>query len=249
MPFRVPASLFLFIAACSAMVLLGYAAFLVGPVNPSTYSSAVDSILLPNTIGVFPEREYVLFIAVLVLVPIVLAGLAIGLRGEIDSPEPMFWAIVSTTLLILAFRGDVWKRIFISSWLLAFMMFAWRCFLHHAGRCFPRTFHSWTVLGLFIASLLLVVLQQLWTPGSLTYSGPINSHYEAVTSSIVRIATGGTCLADVIAQYGCYGEFVSPVLKIFGGNITVITSLFAVLLIIAIRSATNSLQRLSNIRF
>lgn len=66
----------------------------------------------------------------------------------------------------------------------------------------------------------------------------IVSHLEAVIYSIIHIAGGGTCMADAIAQYGCYGEFLAPLFKIMGRSILAITVIFAILQSIAMLSIT-----------
>jgi hypothetical protein len=75
---------------------------------------------------------------------------------------------------------------------------------------------------------------RIWTVHDITYSATFTSHYEAVTSAAVRIAGGETCLAEVLPQYGCYGEYLAPALRFIGTSTLAVTSLFAVLQIISV---------------
>jgi hypothetical protein len=243
---RIPKSLLLLASACAVMFTAGYGLFLIAPQNPIVPANAFDSVLLPNTVGVFPEpRDMFMFVGVVFLIPIVLAGLATltaRLDGELDDPKPIFLALVAVASAIVVARRSLlppagmlfsgfWQSAATLICIVAAGILA-RLSLDRLTRFLP-----WGLLGLFLISLLLIVSQRLWTPASLVYYAPFSSHYEALTSSAVRIATGGTCLADVIGQYGCYGEFVSPILKSLGSTVTVVTSVFCVLLIVAVGSA------------
>ena len=41
-------------------------------------------------------------------------------------------------------------------------------------------------------------------------------HYDAFVYSVSQALAGGTCLADILPQYGCYAEFLSPILRVLG---------------------------------
>jgi len=242
---HIPKSLLLLALACAVMFAAGYGLFLVAPQNPILPANAFDSVVLPNTVGVFPEpRDMLMFVGVLFLIPIVLAGLATlaaRLDGELDDPKPIFLALVAVASAILALGGYVPAAgmLFFGFWQSAatLICIVAAVLLTRLSFDLLKRLLPWGLLGLFLISLLLIVSQRLWTPASLVYHGPFSEHYEAVTSSAVRIAAGGTCLADVIAQYGCYGEFISPILKSLGSTVTVVTSVFCVLLIVAAWSA------------
>jgi hypothetical protein len=242
---RIPKSLLLLAMACAAMFAAGYGLFLVAPQNPIVPANAFDSVLLPNTVGVFPEpRDMFMFVGVVFLIPIVLAGLATltaRLDGELDDPKPIFLALVAVASAILALRSYVPQAgmLFSGFWQSAATLICIVAAGILARQSLDRLkgLLPWGLVGLFLISLLSIVSQRLWTPASLVYYAPFSSHYEGVTSSAVRIAAGGTCLADVIVQYGCYGEFLSPILKSLGSTVTVVTSVFCVLLIVAVWSA------------
>jgi hypothetical protein len=242
---RIPKSLLLLAIACAVMLAAGYGLFLVAPQNPVVSANAFDSGLLPNRAGVFPEpRDMFMFVCVLFLLPIVLAGLATltaRLDGELDDPKPIFLTLVAVASTILALGGHLPQAnmLFSGFWKAAATLIC----IVAAGilaKLSPDRLKGLFPLGLpglFLMSLLLIVSQRLWTPASLVYDAPFSSNYEAVTSSAVRIAAGGTCLADVIVQYGCYGEFLSPILKSLGSTVTAVTSVFCALMIVAVWSA------------
>lgn len=59
--------------------------------------------------------------------------------------------------------------------------------------------------------------------------GHSSGHFDAFFYSVVQIAQGGTCLSDVLPQYGCYGEFLAPVLGIAGPSVENATVMLALL--------------------
>lgn len=52
-------------------------------------------------------------------------------------------------------------------------------------------------------------------------------HFSAFFYSIAQISLGATCTVDVLPQYGCYGEFYAPVLKLAGVSVLSSTLLSA----------------------
>ncbi|MFT4119040.1 hypothetical protein [Bradyrhizobium sp.] len=54
-------------------------------------------------------------------------------------------------------------------------------------------------------------------------------HFDAFFYSVVQSYYGGTCLGDVLPQYGCYGEILAPVLKPFGLSVLTMTAVMALL--------------------
>lgn len=58
---------------------------------------------------------------------------------------------------------------------------------------------------------------------------PFMPHFSAFLHSIVQISLGATCTVSVVPQYGCYGEFYAPLLKLTGVNVLNATLLTALL--------------------
>jgi hypothetical protein len=228
-------SLSVFWLLCAAMVLIGYALRAVAPpVNPDVIELS-RSLLLPNTAGVFPEpQDPFLFVGLTLTAVLLLIGVATAsarCHGFAVDPSSVFWSILIVAGVVLISERAFGDRQKIIGTVLALIL---------AGAAYALKIPlqaRWARLAmaalLFVAAAL-ILLQRLWTEASLLYSGPISSHYEAVTSSVIRIAGGSTCLAEVLPQYGCYGEFLAPLLKMFGSTIPVVTAVFALVLIVAL---------------
>lgn len=54
-------------------------------------------------------------------------------------------------------------------------------------------------------------------------------HFDAFFYSVVQIFYGGTCLGDVLPQYGCYGEILAPALRFVGLSVLTTTVIMALL--------------------
>ncbi len=252
MKFNSPSSsLILFLAACAIILGIGYTAAILAPGNPIIPPNTFDSILLPNTVGVFPEpRDMFVFVVLLLSIPVVViatAMVAARIGGSTDQPAQIFWAIiVSSTLILITGHFIQGAFILFKSWsaLTTILIVALMSHLVlNKPKVIAQKAHS--AISLLIAlAAFLILAQRVWTEESLLYGAPISSHYEAVTSAVVRISTGGTCLADVIAQYGCYGEYLAPVLQMLGRDVFVVSSLFALLLIAAVWATATFAQHL-----
>ncbi|QOG22133.1 hypothetical protein [Bradyrhizobium sp. SEMIA] len=232
---RSSASVLLFWLLCAAMVLIGYALRLVAPTANPDVLELSRSLLLPNTVGVFPEpQDPFLFVGLTLTAGLLLIGVAAAsARSDRFAVEPssVFWSILIVAAVVLTSEHAFGDRQTIKDIVLALVL---------AGAAYalkirlPERFARPAMALLLLGAAALILLQRVWTEGSLLYSGPISSHYEAVTSSVIRIAGGGTCLAEVLPQYGCYGEFLAPLLKLFGSTIPVVTAIFALILIVAL---------------
>src|SRR5262245_1070517 len=121
---EVPSSLIAVATAAVAFVLIGYALASLGPSNPEIVGVGVNPILLPNTVGVYPEPlDRFLFLSLTLAVPLVLAGvvlLAEQFDGEVSDPGPIFWFLVCAMLTICAIKGavpEVWRLLVGGQWL------------------------------------------------------------------------------------------------------------------------------------
>ncbi|OPH82082.1 hypothetical protein [Nitrobacter vulgaris] len=229
----------LFVAACAILVLAGYLLLAFAPVADPGVIQHSRSLLLPNAVGVFPEpQDPFMFVGLTLVGGLLLLGVAIVARWsgkENDSSPFIFWCVALIALAVL-----IIERSFSDTRMMVIVLIG----IGAAVTVFffaPRVAQNKTAVlavgSLYIVTTGLVLAQRVWTEGSLLYGWPISLHYEAVTSSLIRIASGGTCLADVLPQYGCYGEFLTPVLRIFGSSILVVSSTFAVFLVVAVWSA------------
>jgi hypothetical protein len=92
----------------------------------------------------------------------------------------------------------------------------------------PILIRNWLLIVTFLVAALFTAATRIFTASTISYAAHITSHYEAAVYSIVHIAGGGTCLADVLPQYGCYGEFIAPIVRMIGASPLAITSTFVV---------------------
>lgn len=223
-----------------AMILLGYFFSYVGPQNPHIADPSLSEIILPNVVGVHPKPgDRFLFAALGLISPLVLFGaarLATGLKGECRDARPIAFALVVFALLVCLHKGAV---IDASKFLIGQLplltvgsaLFAHLVVFTRGGN---RKAVKWfSVAAALVVSAILIPTLRVWSADSVDYQASFTSHYDAAVSSIVRIAAGGTCLADVVPQYGCYGEIIAPALKLFGTSTTAITAVFAVLQVLA----------------
>ncbi|WP_210497167.1 hypothetical protein [Microvirga antarctica] len=235
----------IFLAAALAFVGLGYVLAALGPANPVIVGRGVDPILLPNTVGVYPEPlDRFLLISLVLSVPF-LVGAAIGLSkrlGEpLADPRPVFFSLVGFMLWICIIRGatpELARFVDGLQWTATGLCVVGACLLLALPQHLHGKANRISLLTAIAVSALMIASQRIWTLDSAVhYNGPFSSHYEAVTSALVRIAGGGTCLVEVIPQYGCLGEYFSPFLQLLGSRIVVITSIFTVLSIVALSAA------------
>jgi hypothetical protein len=240
-----PSSFLAVAAGALAFIAIGYALAAVGPHNAETIIRGAHPILLPNPVGVYPKPlDQFLVLSLTLAVPVVMAGIAAlarSLGASASDPKPIFWSLTCVILLICILKGAAPELgRFLSGWqwlvtlacgLIGYALVA------APSRAYPLTNTGLMIIALAV-SALMIASQRVLTLSSVVYAGGhFPSHYEAATSALVRIAAGGTCLVDVIPQYGCFGEFLAPVLRVFGSGVFVVTTLFAALLIAALASA------------
>jgi hypothetical protein len=231
------------VGAGAAMILLGYFFSFIGPQNLKNADPSISGIILPNTVGVHPEPgDRFLFAALGLISPLMLfaaARLSTRLRGECRDAQPIFFILVLFALLVCLVKGaffDAYK-LFLKDWpLLTTGSALFACLMVFVFGEEQKVIKRTGFAGALIISVILVPLLRIWSADSVAYHALFTSHYDAAVSSVVRIAAGGTCLADVIPQYGCYGEFIAPALKLFGTSTTAITAVFAVLQVVAMWS-------------
>jgi hypothetical protein len=221
------------------LVLAGHLLLASAPVADPTVIQNSRSVLLPNAAGVFPEpQDPYMFVGVTLAGCLILIGVVTIARSsgnEKGSSSFVFSCVAYFAVAVFIFErsfNDTRMMIIVLIGVIAAMA----SFLFVPQGSQNRV--AALAIGLLYAVTAgLVFAQRVWTENSLVYGWPISLHYEAVTSSLIRIGSGGTCLADVLPQYGCYGEFLAPILRFFGSSILIVSSTFAVLLIVAVWSA------------
>lgn len=88
---------------------------------------------------------------------------------------------------------------------------------------------------LFGLTSLVIILPFAWKVFDLqsVHDGRLSiGHLEAFLYSVVRVHGGGTCLLEVVPQYGCYAELLSPAFAAIGLNVLNVTLVAAALQVI-----------------
>jgi hypothetical protein len=228
-----PHSLVIGIAAAFAMLVIGYVLLWLAPLNVTLPQDDSSSPLLYSLApAILKPGDRFIFMGLLLALPIVLLGVLVATRKvkpNLDA-SPIMWGTVILSSLVAIVSGalsyaEELVKYYHSITTLACIGLAVAVVRLPDARaeyweriCFRAT---------LIATFFITLGHRLWTAHIIDYHGQYTSHYEAVAVAPVRIAGGGTCLADVLAQYGCYGEFLSPLLQLFGSSTLAVTGLLA----------------------
>lgn len=231
-------------ATTVAFVLVGYVLAWVGPQNPSAASREVVELLLPSAL-VTPQPkpgDRFVFMGLVLSVPIVLlAAMVLARKINLETPEPfaLVLPLLAAIVLIGAWKGAGGAALAsFQSFPVHFVAAAATAALVVIGSLSgsPMVRRRAFILALALAVFITLGLR-VWTGNNVHYMSWFTSHGEAVLFAIVRIATGDTCLAEALPQYGCHGEFLAPILKLMGLSVFNLTALLAILQIAAIFSA------------
>jgi hypothetical protein len=225
------------LVAAASLMIIGYILLLVGPENSTVPQSEVASILLHNLMPdpVLKPGDRLVFFGLVVSLPIVLLGVVMAARvwqPTLDALPLLIGVGIISTLVILL-NGALWD-----SSIFGYVAITGLCYAAALRVVLPRSkdqayVERMTMWFAFVLSFLVFAGLRIWTAHHIHYSGPYPEHYEAVAFAPVHIAGGATCLVDAIAQYGCYGEFIAPILRVLGSSTVVVTAVFALLQLIA----------------
>lgn len=217
--------------------LIALAALIVWQIVPSGFvpiDEAKGQLLSVWGNSLAPEaNEQVAYIAALALV-LPLTWVGAGLFARVGSLPWVWlgvvWGILIVGAILLAFPADGFRRSLIAA---AFsfprrvqlpMVIAigllclapvWRSINTQQSK---RVVALSAGLAVFATNYVTGVFGEAFLP-----SGSV--HFDAFYFSIAQAYFGATCLAYVIPQYGCYGEFMAILLRPFG--LTVFSSTFA----------------------
>jgi hypothetical protein len=242
---KFPFPLVLLILFAVIYVLYGYLLAAIGPQNVSVVGMTYNDILLPTTVPLYPEPlDKFLYVTLTISIPFFLVAIMYVAKkngGDYFDVRPIFWGLISFITLISIFQGYFFELLrlfsdgaFVGTIICFFLVFAFAQKEYLDAELVNKKLFKYV----FIYSSIIIIGQRVWNIKSISYeAGIFGLHYEAVTSSAVRIASGETCLVDVFPQYGCFGEILSPLLQYFGSSIFVVSGLFAVLLVIALAAA------------
>jgi hypothetical protein len=83
---------------------------------------------------------------------------------------------------------------------------------------------------LLASSILLSALAyRIFAVGSVTHTSQKVTHLDAVLYSVSQAVHGKFLLADLPAQYGLYGEFIAPLIRLLGPSVLTFTVVMAIL--------------------
>jgi hypothetical protein len=227
------------LCACAlAAITLGYIFHVFGPSNPAGPSQTVADQFIygGDRLRPKPGDRFIFAVLTATIFIIVFAGAVIAKHKSLFANDyaSLFWIAATSCATIALYLGVCDEIKFLIS--RSELFYTSACFVF-AGTIFctqfrlPRSFWFWISV---LFGTTIIVTFRIWNVASIEYLPYFTSHYEAVIYPVVAITAGGTCLADVIPQYGCYGEILAPLLRLTGASTAVITALFAALQIISL---------------
>jgi hypothetical protein len=97
---------------------------------------------------------------------------------------------------------------------------------------------QWAAIGLIMIFAIYAGGYYRWFGADeVDYKFIAPGSFDAVIYSIMRISQGGTCLVDVMPQYGCYGEFFRPLWRFVPASVMAVTTVFFLLYLLAFFAA------------
>ncbi len=241
------------LVALSALYGIGHWLWSIAP-SPdySAVAAAARQLLLARPTDLQPKPgEQFTYIGVVLSLPILIAAVVFAVR-KTGLGRGGWIANSLLTVALIAAAGYltmhsslaekfplVHKDVFwIGRLSLAIALADWILF-----RYLPR----WSIgISTFLLYEVAIVLTFSWFVYDSDGIGKSSPHFDAFFSSIVKIHNGGTCLYDVVPQYGCYGEFYNVAARVTGFSVVrtmILTALLQSLALVSIIHFAKSLIR------
>lgn len=170
-----------------------------------------------------PQERFV-YLGLVLLFPVILAGaLGASKRFATELAPPAALATLATfSVVSLVFSGDVTAGFRLSWWGVALGtlttgIVAWRDAISTRSL-------AWGLTGLALAA---TISWRVFSADAIPDAGMWPAHLDAVFYPVIEIASGRTCLVEVVPQYGCYGHAVAPIWRLFGADLLSFTVLMA----------------------
>lgn len=244
------------VAVSLSLILLGYFVFwLVPPASPAEIARNAQDILAgPRVVQPEPQEKATYFTLLLALVPLLFVATAAARRfrrplGPLIERSAVLVAVaIGATLLAcdlfwerqIAAASQSW-----STWVLTggAVILATALALPRVAPPVRRAVARVILGAALVAGAVITVCWRIFDVHSVDAMKNIG-HFEAVAYSVAQISNGGTCLVDVIPQYGCYGEFMAPLVRALGVSTLAITLVFTVFQLIAFVGLVIAARRL-----
>lgn len=227
----------LFLLGLLMTLTLGYVLNILAPETPAKVPDALAAKFLPTLQDLYPKaHDRFMFLSLVIGGFTALSALGIFWANR-SRPTPDYPSLFTFCVLMIfglllfilippelppvfiAKNFDILCKVFLFSGIIAGL-----------STINPIRFKSsWFIAIIMVLIVLFTMMTRVFEESLISDNAYLSSHFEAVIYSILHIAGGGTCWADTITQYGCYGEFLAPVLKITGSSILTITAIFATL--------------------
>jgi hypothetical protein len=222
----------IFFAAIGMVALTWLLSRIAPQVLESDRLRIVDSMLVSDPRLIKPEpNERFAFVALCFIFPgIVVASLWTASRfGTLSKAVLQIGSVGALAVVLVAtvFSRDMTSELRIS-WLVAGIAALCLIGMIAVGRR-SNGIPKWTAFSLIAVAFCLSVPWRLISIGGLPAEQMWPWHLDAIYYSVVFIGGGGTCLVDIIPQYGCYGEILAPIWRMLGGTVLAFSILMAVL--------------------
>lgn len=234
-------SCILIMLSVAALTFVGFWLHQLAPVDPpSVVPEVAAEFLFPQALRPKPHDRF-LFVTITVVGTLTLALFAASWRATgrtVISAQALFFTCAILTAGIVAWspaRQDFQQLFLLTggattiSFILVAVAISCLFYYSTAEARHATRFRTILLLACCMLVAALIVASRVHTAAAIGYQPEFTSHYEAAVYPVLAIAGGGTCLADVRTQYGCYGEFLAPLIWLTGASTLAITSIFAVL--------------------
>ncbi|WP_454626410.1 hypothetical protein [Bradyrhizobium cenepequi] len=204
---------------------------------PPPTSEEISSLLLRSLEVLKPEpNEHYTYILLTLLAPFVI-WTSVRLSAGVSLLEKRSGWIGPALIVVaiwLAIPRDPFRASFLDNmrampvWLACLVVGA--CIVAHltAGKIRIQRIVATLLCG---AAAIVTVSWRIFSGNS---EANLTNHFEAFFYSVLQTYYGGTCLGDVLPQYGCYAEMLAPVLHLTGFSVLSTTAVMTVLCCISI---------------
>jgi hypothetical protein len=230
--------------AAALLFLIGLAAtgwllYLVAPSAPAVTPDIASRFLMSEGLKPEPGEHFIYFGLLLATPFLLLASAMIALRFPDEAPDVRDAVLVTglvvgcltivitdrAVFMLLAAEVIGRLRILATAPFVAVLLLATARYLR-ARPIVEYRISFWSACAL---SIIFPLSTLVFGAAALNDGYDFIQHWDAVFYSVVKINGGGTCLADVVPQYGCYGEFLHPIFRLAGLSVSKASFVFAAL--------------------